>query len=88
MFGNGDSFGKMLMNSKGTCPSCNTELTFEKSAQLAKSHGIDDNVVMCKKCSKVYEIHMVPGKMTLTNDVTSKYPQIKSKKGFFSKIFG
>lgn len=80
ILGSGNAFGRMLMNAKGTCPNCNTELTFEMAAQFAKSHGIDNNVVMCTKCSKVYETYMVPGKMTLTNDVTSKYPQIKSKK--------
>lgn len=89
--GNGDDFGNMLMNSKGTCPSCGENMTFGKSAQLAKSHGISEQVVMCPKCNRIFEIHLVPGKMSLTNDVTAKYPNVKSKNekgGFFSRLFG
>lgn len=88
--GNGDNIMGMLMNSPGTCPKCGKGLTFNDAAQLAKSNGIQDNVVMCKGCNHVFEVNLVPGCMTLTQDVTEKYPQIKPKKsgGFFGKLFG
>ena len=90
MFGSGDSFGEMLMSSKGVCSNCKKELTFGDAAQLARKHGISDNVVMCKGCNHVFEVNLVPARMTLTQDVTSRYPQIKSGKqgGLFSKLFG
>lgn len=73
----GNDFMDMLMKSPGTCPNCGTALIFEDAAQLAKSHGITDNVVMCKGCNRVFQINMVPGRMTLTNDVTANYPQLQ-----------
>ena len=90
MFGSGDSFGEMLMNSKGVCSNCMKELTFGDAAQLARKHGISDNVVMRKGCNHVFEVNLVPGSMTLTRDVTSRYPQIKPSMqgGLFSKLFG
>ena len=90
IIGNGNSFRDMLMNSPGTCPNCSASLTFGKAAQLAKSHGIQDDVVMCDKCGRVFEVNLAPGRMTLTNDMTAKYPQVKPKKsgGLFGKLFG
>ncbi|NLJ65226.1 MAG: hypothetical protein GX337_07540 [Christensenellaceae bacterium] len=90
MYGSGDSFREMLMKSKGVCPNCKTDLTFEEAAQLGRKHGISDNVVMCKGCNHVFEVNLVPGSMTLIKDVTSRYPQIKPAKkgGLFSKLFG
>lgn len=90
IIGNGNSFRDMLMSSPGTCPNCNTSLTFGKAAQLAKSHNIQDNVVMCDKCNRVFEVNLVPGRMILTDDVTAKYPQVKPKKPgrLFGKLFG
>lgn len=87
--GNGmDIFG-MLQESKGVCPKCGRTLTFKTAADLAKSHGISENVVMCDGCNRVFEIELVPGRMTLKNDVTSNYPQLKpARKGLFSKLFG
>lgn len=90
IIGNGNAFGEMLMKSKGACPHCGAELTFGTAAQLARSKDINDNVVMCGKCHRVFEIILVPGKMTLTNEVTANYPQIKPKSngsGLFSKLF-
>ena len=90
IIGNGSSFRDMLMKSPGTCPHCGADLSFGDAAQLAKSHGIRDNVVMCGKCSRVFEVNLIPGRMTLTNDVTEKSPQIKPKKpgGLFGRLFG
>lgn len=88
--GNGDDFGEMLLKSPGTCPNCSANLTFGEAAQLAKSHNIRENVVMCKGCNRVFEVNLVPRRMTLTNDVTAKYPQIKPGKpgGLFGRLFG
>jgi len=80
MFGSGNSFGDMLMQSKGVCSNCMKDLTFGDAAQLARKHGISDNVVMCKGCNHVFEVNLVPGSMTLTQDVTFRYPQIKPRK--------
>ncbi len=87
--GNGNNFRDMLMNSPGTCPSCGKSLTFGKAAELAKSYGIQENVVMCTACHRVFAVNLVPGRMTLTSDVTSNYPRIKPKKpgGLFGKLF-
>ena len=86
---NGNNFRDMLMNSPGACPSCNAQLAFGKAAQLAKTFNIQDNVVMCNQCHRVFEVNLVPGRMTLTNDVTAKYPQVKLRKpgGLFGGLF-
>ena len=90
IIGNGNSFRDMLMNSPGACPKCSASLTFGEAAQLAKSRGIQDNVVMCSQCNHVFEVNLVPGQMKLTQDVTVKYPQISPRKsgGLFGKLFG
>ena len=90
IIGNGNNFRDMLMKTPGTCPNCNASLTVGEAAQLAKSHNIQDNVVMCDKCHRVFEVNLAPGRMTLTSDVTAKYPQIKAKKPgeLFGKLFG
>ena len=69
----GDSFAEMLVSQKANCTKCGVEITFEAGANLAKSKGIKDNVVMCKKCKSVFTVHLVPGGMTLTQDVTDRY---------------
>lgn len=90
IIGNGNNFRDMLMKTPGTCPNCNASLTFGEAAQLAKAHGIQDNVVMCLKCNRVFEVSLVPGRMALTNDVTANYPQVKPKKpgGLLGRLFG
>ena len=90
IIGNGSGFIDMLMKAPGTCPHCGASLSFGDAAQLAKSHGIQDNVVMCRKCHRVFTVNLVPGRMTLTGDVTKNYPQIKPKKsgGLFGGLFG
>ena len=87
--GNGMDIFAMLQMAKGNCPKCGKELTFRDAANLAKSYDISENVVMCDSCVRVFEVNLVPGRMTLTKDVTSQYPQVKPAKsgGFFSKLF-
>lgn len=63
--GRGDDLMDGLMGAKATCPNCNTTITFKEGALLAKEKGYTEQVVMCKKCNKVYGVHLVPGKMTL-----------------------
>lgn len=90
IIGNGNNFRDMLMKAPGTCPNCNASLTFGEAAQLAKSHNIQDNVVMCKGCRHVFTVNLTPGRMSLAEDVTANYPQVKPKKpgGLFGKLFG
>lgn len=76
---NGNDFINILMKSPGICPNCGKQLIFEDAAQLAKSHDIQENVVMCDGCNRVFEIDMVPGRMTLKKDVTDRYPQVQPK---------
>ena len=47
-------------------------------------------MVICKKYNRVFEGNLVPRRMSLTNGVTAKSPQIKPKKpgGLFGKLFG
>jgi len=80
IIGNGSDFRNMLMNAKGTCPNCQQTLTFGAAAQLGRDHGISDNVVMCGNCHRVFEVNLGMGGMTLTSDVTARYPQIKPKR--------
>lgn len=69
----GDSFAEMLVSQKANCIKCGVAITFEEGASFAKSKGIPDNVVMCKKCKSVFTVHLVPGGMTLTQDVTDRF---------------
>ena len=52
---NGNDFMNILMKSPGICPNCGKQLIFEGAAQLAKSHDIKENVVMCDGCGRVFD---------------------------------
>ncbi|MDR2680606.1 MAG: hypothetical protein LBC47_07345 [Tannerella sp.] len=52
---------------------CGNPIVFEKGVRLARENGIGDNVVMCGKCRSVWAVHLVPGRMTLTENVTGNY---------------
>lgn len=71
--GFGDDIAKMLLNQKAACLKCNNIISFEEGGMYAKEKGIKDNVIMCNKCNSVFEVNLVPGRMTLTRDVTNKY---------------
>ena len=89
VIGSGNAFRDMLMNMKGVCPNCKKEMTFGEAGKLGREHGITDNVVMCPQCNRVFEVQLGGGGMTLTRDVTSRYPQVKpAKRGLFAKLFG
>jgi len=69
----GNSFGEMLIKQEAPCMKCGKPIQFEKGCNLARKKGITANVVVCSKCNSVFEVMLVPGKMTLTSDVTEKY---------------
>jgi hypothetical protein len=73
MMFDGDSLGDMLMNQKAGCLKCGSEIAFGSGAKLAMSKGINENVVMCSKCKSVFRVYIVPGHMSLTEDVTRTY---------------
>ena len=91
----GDSLAKMLMNVQASCTTCGTKITFESGANLAKKYGVTDNVVMCPQCKSVFTVQLVPGRMTLTENVTEKYKETiekaaassKAGGGFFKNLF-
>jgi hypothetical protein len=69
----GDALGDMLLRQSARCLKCNYTIRFESGVNLAKSKGINDNVVMCDHCMSVFTVYLVPGQMTLTKDVTGNY---------------
>jgi ribosomal protein L24E len=69
----GDSLGDMLMHQEAGCLKCGSEIAFGSGAKFARSKGINENVVMCSKCKSVFRVHIVPGHMSLTEDVTRTY---------------
>jgi len=71
--GGGDALADMLMNQQANCEKCGAVIKFESGAGLAKECGITDNVVMCAKCKSVFNVELVPGKMTLTQNVSDRY---------------
>lgn len=68
--GNPEAIDDMLMNAKGICPNCHTELQFKESALLAKNNGVTEDAVMCKKCHKVFTVNLTLNNMTITNELT------------------
>ena len=72
MIGSGESLAKMLRNQSANCKKCNNLITFEDGVRYAQSKGINDKVVMCKKCMSVFEVELTPA-MILKQNVTSKY---------------
>jgi len=69
----GDKLGEMLLKQNSGCSECGHLITYETSLNFAKSKGITDNVVMCSNCMSVFTVQLVPGRMTLTRNVTSRY---------------
>lgn len=70
----GDALGESLMKLSADCLKCGSSITFEKGAKLAGEYGIAENVVLCGECKSVFEVNLAPSCMTLTNDVTDRYP--------------
>ncbi len=70
----GDALGEGLMKLSADCLKCGSSITFEKGAKLAAEYGIAENVVLCGECQSAFEVNLAPSCMTLTNDVTDRYP--------------
>ena len=73
--GSGNALMEMLMKAKANCLNCGKEMVFEDAGRRAKDLGITDNVLMCGGCRHIFTCTLVPGRLTLNSDVTSKYPQ-------------
>lgn len=72
----GGNLERMLENTMQTpvsCRKCGTKFTFQAGLHCALDNGIEDKVLMCKKCGSVYEADVTPYGVTLCADVTSQY---------------
>lgn len=94
---NGIEFGYMLTQTETKCRKCKEEFNFQTGADECRAAGITDNLMMCPKCHHVFKFELVPGKLTLTEDVTNQYPQAEEAaraseasqhQSFFKKLFG
>ena len=102
--GNRNALSDRLFTAKAACPNCGDRIIYQAGAELARKHGIYDNVVVCYKCRHVYTCTLIPGRLVLQDDVTERYPGVQAagtegtetdteelpakKGGFFSRIFG
>jgi uncharacterized protein YbaR (Trm112 family) len=68
--GNGADILEKLMKLQSQCPNCETTLTFEDSARLAKDNGVSENAIMCHNCKKVFSVNILPNKMEILNELT------------------
>jgi transposase-like protein len=76
MFGSGNDlneFMEKLAKTRLICPKCGESFTFEDGVILAKKNGIQDGVLMCRKCRSIYSGDGVLSSKKLTVDVTAKY---------------
>lgn len=73
-FGSRNALTDRLFGSKATCPCCGNQFTFRAGAELVREKGIHDNVVACGGCRHVYTCSLIPGRLTLLDDVTERYP--------------
>lgn len=72
-FMHGNVLGEMLIRQSADCLNCGKRFSFEDGANCARKSDIKDNVVECPHCGHVFTMLIVPGRMTLTEDVTAKY---------------
>lgn len=77
--GSGNIINDRLFGATAKCPVCRNRLTFQAGAELAKENGIHDNVVICGGCRHVFACVLLPGSLTLTDDVTERYPGARAK---------
>ncbi len=77
--GNGNPLTDRLFNAKATCPGCGNQLTFRAGADQARENGIYDNVVVCGGCLHAYTCVLIPGRLTLQDDITGRYPGIRAR---------
>ena len=72
----GGNLEKMLestVKATGSCRKCGTPISFEEGTGGAMDLGIRDQVVMCPKCSAIYDVNVTPRGVELRSDVTDRY---------------
>ena len=74
-----DAFAEMLCQTKANCLNCGKTFTFEEASVLSKNNGItNSDILMCPACHHVFKSLLVPGMLTLNEDITDDYPQIQA----------
>lgn len=71
-----DDLENMMQHPMATTNECRSRkkaFTFQDGGLQARSAGIKDQVIMCPKCHKIYEVEVTPAGVILRNDVTSRY---------------
>jgi len=63
------------LDQNAVCTKCGAVINSQsESVLLPKKIGITDSgVLMCVKCKSVFTYHLVPGRLTLIENVSSKY---------------
>ncbi|MBN2545206.1 MAG: hypothetical protein JXB50_05365 [Spirochaetes bacterium] len=73
----GDDLANVLLQKETSCTYCGKIFTFERGANCARSFGINDKVLMCSRCRKIYVIDINPSSLKLIEDVTTKYIKLE-----------
>lgn len=74
-----DAFAEMLCQTKADCLNCRKSFSFEEASVLSQNNGIKNSeILICPQCHHVFKSLLVPGRLTLLEDVTDDYPQIKA----------
>ena len=68
-----DKMLESTMKTTGSCRKCGTPISFEEGTGGAMDLGIRDQVVMCPKCSAIYDVNVTPRGVELRSDVTDRY---------------
>ena len=78
-FGSRNALSDRVFGARATCPNCKNQFTYRAGAELARKNGIYDNVAVCGGCGHVYTCVLIPGRLTLQNDVTERYAAVQAK---------
>jgi hypothetical protein len=71
----GDELARRLLATSATCRACGSGITVEAGQGLAIDRGIQrSDIIICPKCSRAYTMRLVPGSLTLLDDVTDSFP--------------
>jgi ribosomal protein L37E len=72
----GESLLRRLQATATACRKCGAQITVEAGQRGATARGIErSDVVVCRRCSAIYTIYLVPGNLQLLEDVTANYPE-------------
>lgn len=70
----GESLVRSLLATSANCRKCGASISCEKGQSGAQERGIkESDVVVCPQCSTIFTMRLVPGSLTLLEDVTKKY---------------